>query len=535
MSEAGRVRLTAAEFNHLGEAFTRHVVQTGFGRIDEPWKLRNVLQACGQTPTDDDIARMLPPEKGVVEFNDVVRLLEEEKAKFSRPPPPDSDTIQAFVAMGGGEELDEKGGEVHADLLRRMVHNFNLTLDIEKLIKEVDTDGSGEISFDEFSEMFRTEFPPESSYAGKPSKKKERRQSRGGTMSPNHRPNRPRAYGMAQKAGAAIPARQPTVQYPRQPTNQFASRQVATFLEDDDDSYSSGSAYSVRQGKGAHVAEVPDRQALIVASGARKATGRRATGTDLLEMKLKRVERHLKRPGEIGGEIPAIPGGARRRLRDTGLAKRSRRRPQRAARPLPSEEVSYFGGTPLPRVESPAPSEQSSTGSGLLLQLDPDDPDEEDVHIPTLRAARPPAHWEASSVGLSTSLQARMRQLAGVWSQDSHQRTTPSRAVTVVRQQLSKVRLARPRGAADTGWAYSGLEGADGRLPPGAFSRPGTGHDDHRRLLAHLLAVKENTLPEMLTKRTKLRSQQSSKRLSPHSVFGGHSQRLREQVRAASA
>jgi Ca2+-binding EF-hand superfamily protein len=50
--------------------------------------------------------------------------------------------------MGGDED---GGGCVDADMLIRTIkEKFEMTIDIEKLIREVDEDGSGEIEFDEF-------------------------------------------------------------------------------------------------------------------------------------------------------------------------------------------------------------------------------------------------------------------------------------------------------------------------------------------------------------------------------------------------
>ena len=53
----------------------------------------------------------------------------------------DQDTIDAYVAMGGEEDT---GGYVDSKKLIDIVKNeFQLTIDIEKLIREIDTDGSG--------------------------------------------------------------------------------------------------------------------------------------------------------------------------------------------------------------------------------------------------------------------------------------------------------------------------------------------------------------------------------------------------------
>jgi len=63
----------------------------------------------------------------------------------------DADLLDAYVAMGGDED---GGGCVDADMLIKTIkEQFEMTIDIEALIKEVDEDGSGEIEFDEFKEL----------------------------------------------------------------------------------------------------------------------------------------------------------------------------------------------------------------------------------------------------------------------------------------------------------------------------------------------------------------------------------------------
>ena len=48
----------------------------------------------------------------------------------------------------------DKGGCVNASTLIKIVkEDFGLTVDIERLIALVDSDGSGEIEFDEFVEL----------------------------------------------------------------------------------------------------------------------------------------------------------------------------------------------------------------------------------------------------------------------------------------------------------------------------------------------------------------------------------------------
>ena len=47
---------------------------------------------------------------------------------------------------------------IEADDLNRIIkEDFEMTIDIEKLIKKIDTDGSGEIEFEEFKALLYSE------------------------------------------------------------------------------------------------------------------------------------------------------------------------------------------------------------------------------------------------------------------------------------------------------------------------------------------------------------------------------------------
>ena len=63
----------------------------------------------------------------------------------------EEDTLDAFVAMGGMANGD---GYIDADKLIRIIkHEFEMTIDIEKLIQDIDEDGSGKIEYDEFRNL----------------------------------------------------------------------------------------------------------------------------------------------------------------------------------------------------------------------------------------------------------------------------------------------------------------------------------------------------------------------------------------------
>merc|ERR1712216_951287 len=119
--------LTQEEIDQCREAFERFD-KDGSGTIDV-WELKATLNAMGQYPTDEELLQM------IAEADD------------------DGDTVLAYVALGGNAD---KTGCISAKKLEATINQFGLTIDIKKLIEEADTDGSGEIEYDEFKQMFDT-------------------------------------------------------------------------------------------------------------------------------------------------------------------------------------------------------------------------------------------------------------------------------------------------------------------------------------------------------------------------------------------
>ena len=59
--------------------------------------------------------------------------------------------MDAYVAMGGDED---GGGAIDAAKLIHIIKvDFEMTIDIEKLIQDIDEDGSGQIEYDEFRNL----------------------------------------------------------------------------------------------------------------------------------------------------------------------------------------------------------------------------------------------------------------------------------------------------------------------------------------------------------------------------------------------
>lgn len=67
----------------------------------------------------------------------------------------DDGILDAFYAMGGDKD---GSGCVDANKLIDVIRNdFNLTIDIEGMISEIDTDGNGEIELNEFETLLKSE------------------------------------------------------------------------------------------------------------------------------------------------------------------------------------------------------------------------------------------------------------------------------------------------------------------------------------------------------------------------------------------
>ncbi|KAJ1433610.1 EF hand-containing protein [Ochromonadaceae sp. CCMP2298] len=123
------------------------------GLIDV-WELRQVLEAMGQHPTEEELFQMISEVdenmSGSIDFAEFLKVIVNQKERAENFDG-DSDMVDAFVACGGQQD---KTGHVKRETLVKIIkHDFGLTIDIEELINKIDTDGNGEIEFDEFKTL----------------------------------------------------------------------------------------------------------------------------------------------------------------------------------------------------------------------------------------------------------------------------------------------------------------------------------------------------------------------------------------------
>ena len=124
--------LTAEEEAKCWEAFSAFDKDSS-GKIDAN-ELRIVLEMMGQKTTEEEIYRMIAEadaeNTGEVSYAQFKHVIGEQKKNQSATN--DEDTIDAFVAMGGQYD---KEGSIDADKLIKIIkQDFEMTIDIEKLI-----------------------------------------------------------------------------------------------------------------------------------------------------------------------------------------------------------------------------------------------------------------------------------------------------------------------------------------------------------------------------------------------------------------
>ena len=116
-------------------------------------ELRVVLEMMGQKQPEEAIYRMISqasPTQAMTISRDEFKQVIGEQKKFQGASQAE-DTLDAFVSLGGDQD---GSGHVNAQTLIDIVkHEFQMTIDIEALLKEIDDDGSGEIEYEEFMSL----------------------------------------------------------------------------------------------------------------------------------------------------------------------------------------------------------------------------------------------------------------------------------------------------------------------------------------------------------------------------------------------
>ena len=102
---------------------------------------------CTAETAEDGAGSALP-------FSEFLRLLSERRQRLAEPVSHD-DLAMAFLACGG-DPTDPDSFVSRDKLVQLIKKDFALAINIEKMIEEIDEDGSGQIEFEEFVTLLST-------------------------------------------------------------------------------------------------------------------------------------------------------------------------------------------------------------------------------------------------------------------------------------------------------------------------------------------------------------------------------------------
>mmetsp|Transcript_17025 Transcript_17025/g.20045 ORF Transcript_17025/g.20045 Transcript_17025/m.20045 type:complete len:158 (+) Transcript_17025:73-546(+) len=147
------MELSEEELEALTLAFHMYDLD-GSGAIDT-YELKKALESMGQNPSDQDVlelmAAMDEDNSGTISFIEFMNMVKFQK-QLALDRDDDADMLMAFVALGGGKDMS--GHVERKKLVSTVKYDFGLPINIEEMIDALDEDGSGEIEWSEFKELF---------------------------------------------------------------------------------------------------------------------------------------------------------------------------------------------------------------------------------------------------------------------------------------------------------------------------------------------------------------------------------------------
>ncbi|XP_077993926.1 neo-calmodulin-like [Glandiceps talaboti] len=144
------VQLSESQLTALKQAFDRFD-EDGNGKVTTK-ELGNVLRSLGQNPSEETLKQMISKcdtdGSGTVEFNEFCGLM---KTMLKTPESPD-DIRAAFKVF----DIDGNGSITAGELRHVLaILGGNVSKErCEELVKLVDTDGDGKVSYEEFVDLY---------------------------------------------------------------------------------------------------------------------------------------------------------------------------------------------------------------------------------------------------------------------------------------------------------------------------------------------------------------------------------------------
>merc|ERR1712085_62947 len=145
--------LSEDEVSDLKEAFSMFDID-GDGTITII-ELREVMKSLGQNPTEKELKQMIrsvdADGNNEIDFDEFLILMSSKKPSSDDP---DKELRDAFAVFD-----DDNSGSISREELKKLMKNLGQSLsdgELDAMMDEVDTDGNGEIDFNEFKSMMQS-------------------------------------------------------------------------------------------------------------------------------------------------------------------------------------------------------------------------------------------------------------------------------------------------------------------------------------------------------------------------------------------
>ncbi|PSC69267.1 flagellar outer dynein arm light chain 5 [Micractinium conductrix] len=144
--------LTAAELAQAQRAFLAFD-RNSDGTIDGAELLASLVTLGHPEPSKAEVNLMIAEfdsdKSGGVDFAEFVTVIERQKAQTVGRDS-EADTLEAFVAMGG---KPDRSGQVSVERLAATILDFELRVDLPRLLGEMDLDEDGTVDYEEFKAL----------------------------------------------------------------------------------------------------------------------------------------------------------------------------------------------------------------------------------------------------------------------------------------------------------------------------------------------------------------------------------------------